>query len=76
MWLIYIDLNILSWQHFGIFMTILGTYFLAISVRIKHQSAITIISGGNDVSPTKTYIDNKLFRSGLFLVALGSLLQW
>lgn len=92
MWIIYIDFNIITWQHFGIILTILGTYLLAISVKIKAQkgSGIRFMKKGNInvitsmppdddedyVYPTETFVDRKLFKYGLLFVAIGSLLQW
>jgi hypothetical protein len=79
MWIFYIDLNIITWQHLGIISTIIGTYVIAISVKIKKQRGIGIQMEFEDESigsPTNTYIDKKLFSYGLICVGVGSLLQW
>lgn len=79
MWLIYLNLNIITWQHLGIIITLFGTYLLTISVKIKKQKGYgieMIFEDGSIDSPTNTYIDKKLFKFGLVCVALGALLQW
>ena len=79
-------------QHIGILLTIAGTIVLAYSLRITSQFGLGsfVDEGGNinivpndgeedtkkAIFPTYTYINRWLFRGGLLLVALGSLLQW
>jgi hypothetical protein len=79
MWIFYIDINIITRQHLGIFLTIIGTYLLSKSVKIRKQRGIGVQMEFEDRiidSPTNTYIDNKLFKYGLICVGVGSLLQW
>jgi len=71
-------------EHLGIVAVILGTVFLSFSVKVKRQYIRELSQTVDEIkskSPdiielTETYISRKLFWLGLFLVAIGSLLQW
>lgn len=68
----------------GIILVIIGTVFLAFSVKTKRQyvgeygKAIEKLKKENTglIEPTEAYIVRKYFWIGLFCIALGSLLQW
>ena len=77
--------SIFTLQHIGIFLAIGGTICLAYSVKSNHQYSgdkymediVERARKSKDAFvPTYTWIDKKLFRLGLALVATGSLLQW
>lgn len=71
-------------QQVGIIVVVVGTVFLAFSVRVKRQyhgkaaSDLDAIKQKNPdlIEPTETYINRYLFWAGLVLVASGSALQW
>jgi len=68
-------------QHLGIILTIIGTVFLAFSVRVTRQYKREMAKKvdrlkKDDIEPTETSIILSLFWIGLGLVALGSALQW
>ena len=68
-------------QHIGIILTIIGTGFLAFSVRVTRQyqgeMAKEVARFKKDsIELTQTSINRSLFWIGLGLVALGSALQW
>jgi hypothetical protein len=82
----------MTYPHIGIIITIIGTILLAFSLRIQSQFGLgTFVDEAGDIAvvpndgeedtkkaifPTYTYINKWLFWGGLFLVAVGSLLQW
>lgn len=76
----YRNVMYISLQHAGILLTILGTIFLAFSVRVKGQYNKEIRKDiGKDpsiLSPTEVCIVRIRFWAGLACVAAGSLLQW
>ena len=71
-------------KHLGIILTIIGTFSLTFSVRIKRQygegidKVLDKLKKENPelIEPTETYIVRKYFWFGLVCIALGSLLQW
>jgi len=76
--------EIFTRQHIGIFFTIIGTVCLAISVKTQTQysgdkfmeNCVERARKDGGFVPTYTYIDKKLFYTGLGCVGIGSLLQW
>ena len=74
----------ISRQQFGIILTIIGTIFLAFSVKMKRQYIEDMAKRVDDIKkknpnliePTETYIVQWLFWLGLFFIAVGSMLQW
>ena len=73
-------------QRVGIIFTIIGTFFLAYSLKkpktkysgdplMERAVEISRKEDGH-VEPTENLINKKLFCAGLGCVALGSLLQW
>jgi hypothetical protein len=78
-----IDQLCITMQHLGIILTVIGTGFLAFSVRIsrQYQGELSKVSDRlkkdhNLIEPTETSIVRSLFWIGLGFVALGSALQW
>jgi hypothetical protein len=70
-------------HHIGIILTVIGTGFLAFSVRItrQYQGEMSKIAdklkrGASFIEFTETTINRSLFWIGLGFVALGSALQW
>ena len=71
-------------QQLGLLLALVGTAALAFSVRAKRmyegevRDAIDAAKRTNPrlFEPTETTIDRGLFRGGLILVAIGTLLQW
>lgn len=76
--------SLITLQHTGIIFSIMGTVFLAFSVKTETQyrgdkfmeDCVDRARKDNGFVPTYTYIDKKLFITGLLFVAIGSLLQW
>ncbi len=75
----------MSRQHIGILLTVVGTIFLAISVKVIRQyygeeaKAVDRIKKdkkGMIIEPTEVKIIRSYFWLGLALVSFGSLLQW
>jgi len=62
-----------SLPHIGIVLTIIGTIFLALSVKVEspHEGDFAGVS-----APPETSIDRLLFWVGLIFIALGALCQW
>jgi hypothetical protein len=68
----------------GLLLTVVGTVALAFSLRTKSQYTGEIAkvvkkamrNNSRLFAPTETYIIRPLFWGGLFLVAVGALLQW
>lgn len=74
-----------TWRHrLGLVLVLIGTFLLAYSVRTKRQysdepaRALDRIKQQEPslIEPTETQIILLLFRLGLFLVLLGTALQW
>ena len=71
-------------NHIGLLTVIVGTALLAYSVKVKRQysgNMSHIVDNLKEqdpalLEPTETSIDITRFRSGLALVAIGSLMQW
>ena len=68
-------------QHLGIIQTMIGTVFLAFSVRVTRQYKGEMAKEADrlkkdHIEPAETSIIRRLFWIGLGLVALGSALQW
>jgi hypothetical protein len=79
------EIRIMELRHWGILLIILGTGFLAFSVktRTKYDNDQQLKEAlrrsekyDSWVEPNKTWIDKRLFWTGLICVAVGSLLQW
>jgi N-acetylglutamate synthase-like GNAT family acetyltransferase len=76
--------SIFTTPHIGILLTIAGTVCLAISVKSNTQysgdefmeDCVQRARKDGAFVPTYTYIDKKLFYTGLGLVAAGSFMQW
>lgn len=74
----------ITMQHLGIILTVIGTGFLAFSVRITRQYQGEMAKDVDRIKMdhpeliefTQTHIVRKLFWIGLVFVALGSTLQW
>ena len=68
----------------GIIIGVIGTVFLAFSVKVKPQyygEAARVVDtlkkdDPNMIEPTETFINRIMFWIGLALVAIGSALQW
>ena len=72
-------------RHGGILLTILGTLVLAFSVKVipGYDEKIEELKKLHEeteenglIWPSETYIKKWWFWCGLFLIAVGSLLQW
>ncbi len=71
-------------EHLGIIILVVGTAFLAFSVKVKrqyHGDAARVVDELKKQKPdlveiTETYISRSMFWVGLALVAIGSALQW
>ena len=71
--------TLLTRQHIGLLLTVLGTILLALSLKIIKQmgnGVQTIGENGKIISPSETSICRSLFWSGLTCIAIGTLLQW
>jgi hypothetical protein len=74
----------MSCRHLGIILTVLGTVFLAFSVRIIPQYGGPIGEAVERArqrdpklfTPTETRIIRPLFWAGLGLIGIGAALQW
>ena len=74
----------LARQHIGLVLTFFGTVLLALSVKVKRQysgdtaSEVDKLKEADPdlVEPTETYIVRRRFRAGLFLIGIGTVLQW
>lgn len=81
----------LTLAHVGILLVILGTAFLAYAVKVENKHTLSARSkedkkqaedivkrseDGTYYEPTIVRVDKILFRLGLVLVAIGSLMQW
>jgi hypothetical protein len=70
--------------HVGIVLTVIGTIFLALSVKVEssYEGDIAKVldkakkENPNLTEPTETSIDRLLFWVGLFFIAIGALCQW
>lgn len=67
----------------GIVLTIIGTIFLALSVKVKRQYEEIAKAvdkekkeNPNIIETTETSIDHILFWAGLIFIAIGALCQW
>ena len=69
-------------QRFGIILVVIGTVLLARSTKVKRQyeggmaKFVNEKKGKDLIEPTEVSIVQSRFRSGLFLIAAGSFLQW
>ena len=71
--------NLLTWQHMGIIITVIGTICLAFSVRIIEQKGgggYVEDEEGNKIKVIGGYIRRKLFWFGLLFIAIGTIMQW
>ena len=73
----------MTFSHIGIISVLIGTFLLAFSVKVKRMykgDMANVVDRlkklHHIVEPTETYIRPGLFWFGLFLVAVGSILQW
>ena len=71
-------------QHIGIIITIIGTAYLAFSVKTETQytgdksmeDCVERARKDGKFVPTYTFIEKKMFYIGLTCVGIGSLMQW
>jgi hypothetical protein len=79
MCIIQILKNLLTYPHIGIIITVIGTICLAFSVRIIEQKGgggFVEDGEGNRIKVIGGYIRRELFWIGLFLIAMGTIMQW
>ena len=74
-------MELLSRQHLGLILVLVGTIFLAFSVQAKSQYNGKLLQElkkayKNLFVPTETVIIRPRFWGGLALIAAGSMLQW
>ena len=71
--------NLLTRQHIGIIITVIGTICLAFSVKIIEQKGgggYLIDGEGNEIKVIGGYIRKYYFWIGLLLIAIGTIMQW
>ena len=71
--------NLLTRQHIGIIITVIGTICLALSVRIIEQKGgggYVVDGEENEIRVIGGYISRKFFWFGLIFIAIGTGMQW
>jgi hypothetical protein len=59
----------------GLFLGIIGSIFLAFSIKTKSQTTLFIVEGGKSTSPSQTTINKSLFILGIILIVIGFISQ-